>query len=208
MDEQNSPGFPLCLCSHHGPPPQSKGPMGPQKSSCPTAFCYRWVPEGVSDWLEVTQQVQGSTGARGWPSCSWAHPETSHSICRPKRQVTLARRDKSFLYWPSCCWVRCNLPRDALRVASWAVNSETIPPEAWAPFCHLPSPGENSGSARERMSGPCVEVAQMLPHLGWGDGKKAECRDTGLLAGRAREGLCRPWVAWEEGDPGGEPGRG
>lgn len=41
MDEQNSPGFPLCLCSHHGPPPQSKGPMGPQKSSCPTAFCYR-----------------------------------------------------------------------------------------------------------------------------------------------------------------------
>lgn len=49
----------------------------------------------------------------------------------------------------------------------------------------------------------------MLPPLGCGGGNKAECRDAGLLDDeRARQRLCLPWVAWEEGNLGGEPGRG
>ena len=47
----------------------------------------------------------------------------------------------------------------------------------------------------------------MLPPLGCGGGNKAECRDAGLLDDeRARQRLCLPWVAWEEGNLGGEPG--
>lgn len=54
-----------------------------------------------------------------------------------------------------------------------------------------------------------MEVVQMMPPLGCGGGNKAECRDAGLLDDkRAWQRLCLPWVAWEEGDLGGEPGRG
>lgn len=54
-----------------------------------------------------------------------------------------------------------------------------------------------------------MEVVQLMPPLGCGGGNKAECRDAGLLDDeRAWQRLCLPWVAWEEGDLGGEPGRG
>ena len=213
MNEQTSPSSPLCLCSHHSSSHQSKGQKDPQKSPCPTAC--------------VTNEAQGGwvTGWRSHSKLEEAQVQKDdlflpEIILRPhtvsvawSRRVTLARTDESFLYWPPCCWVRCDLPRDKLRVASWAVGClwivRLIPPETWAPSRHLSSPGEESSSTKERMSGPCVEVAQMLPHLGCGGAKKAKCRDAGLLHDeRARERLCLPWVAWEEGDPGGEPGRG
>ena len=54
-----------------------------------------------------------------------------------------------------------------------------------------------------------MEVVQRLPPLGCRGGNKAECRDAGLLDDeRGRQRLCLPWEAWEEGDLGGEPGRG
>lgn len=40
----------------------------------------------MSDWLEVTQQIRGSTGARGRPLPSRDHPETSHGVCRLKQE--------------------------------------------------------------------------------------------------------------------------
>lgn len=97
--------------------------------------------------------------------------------------------------------------------ASWAVGHHwimrLIPSEAWVPSCHVLSPGEESGSIGERMSiwSLCGSGTDAAP-FGVQRGKAAECRNASLLEERAWQRLCLPWVVWEEGDPGREPGGG
>lgn len=98
-------------------------------------------------------------------------------------------------------------------VASWGVGCLWIrrltPPDAWAPPCHLSSPGEERGPAGERRSARslCGGGADAAPPGVWRR-KEAEGRDAGLQDDRARERWCLPWVVREESDSSRKPGRG
>lgn len=103
--------------------------------------------------------------------------------------------------------------RGAGRVASWDVGRlwfrRLTPPDAWAPSCHLSSPGEECGPTGERMSvrSLCGSGADAAPSGVW-RWKEAEGRDAGLQDDRAGERWCLPWVVWEESDSSRKPGRG
>lgn len=169
------------------------------RSHLPGCFCYRRGPERVSDWLEITQHVGGSTGARQGPPGSRAPPEV-------RTPLSLSREGRLAAE-----------PAAAFRGARWGgflgcgptLDQEVDSPRCRGTLLPLVVTWGGAGPAGERMSARslCGSGADAAPRGVWRR-KDAEGRDAGLQDDRARERWCLPWVVWEESDSGRKPGRG
>lgn len=159
---------------------------GTEQSSCPAASCERRGPERVSDWLEVTQHVGGSTGTRQGPPDPRAPPEVRAPLSLSQEGHLAAE------------------PAAAFRGARWtgflgcgpSLDQEVDSPRRLGTLLPLVATWGGAGSRGEQMSAcPYVEVAQMLPHLGCGGGRKQRagtqvCRMTEPERGGVSHGWC------------------